>query len=188
MPPIRNVDGIGCSAPTAVGVAGATVAGDHLDAGVGAQPRCKAIRLAVRQQVNDGTAFQVNENRAVALPAFPGSVVHPEHAWRRGRHRRRPTTDEAEQGGPAHGRADPFGQARAGLATQCQADVALEAAQACCPLGMRPGSSRQAFGEDAVGAARSSAAKPAHLHLDLHATTLPGQVRQPAGVAAVPPR
>jgi len=66
--------------------------------------------------------------------------------------------------------------------------VVLQAAQARCPLGIRPGSSGQALGEDALRAARPPAAKPAHLHLDLHAAALPGQVRQPAGVAAVPPR
>ena len=118
-------------------------------------------------------AFQVNENRAVALPATPGPVIDPEHARRRGLHRRRATTDEADQGGAAHGRADPFGQARAGLAAQRQADVALEAAQALRPLGMRPGNSGQALGEDAVLAAGSSAAQPPHLHLDLHAAALP---------------
>ena len=77
MPPVRDVDGIRRTAPAAIGVARATVAGDHLDAGVGAQPRCKAIRLAVGQQVNDGTAFQVDEDRAVALATLPGPVSTP---------------------------------------------------------------------------------------------------------------
>ena len=64
----------------------------------------------------------------------------------------------------------------------------LQAAQARCPLGMRAGNGGQALGEDTVRAAGPPAAKPAHLHLDLHAAALPGQVGQPAGVAAVPPR
>ena len=63
----------------------------------------------------------------------------------------------------------------------------LQAATARCPLGMRPGSSGQAFGKDAICTAGPSTAKPAHLHLDLHAATLPGQVRQSAEVAAVEP-
>ena len=182
------MDGIGRTAATAIGVAGATVTGDHLHAGVGLQPSCKAVRLAVGQQVNDGMAFQVNEDRAVTLPAAPGPVVDPEHARCRAGRRRRATTDEAEQGGAAHGRADPVGQARAGLAAEGQADVVLQAAQARRPLGMWPGSSGQALGEDAVLAAGPSAAKPAHLHLNLHTAALPGQIRQPAGIAAVPPR
>ena len=188
MPPVRDMDGIRRAAATAIGVAGATVAGDHLHAGVGLQPGCEAVRLAVGQQVNDGMAFQVNEDRAVALPSFPRPVVNPEHARCRGGRRRRATTDEAEQGGAAHGRADPLGQARASLAAERQADVVLQAAQARRPLGMWPGSSGQALGEDAMLAAWPSAAQPAHLHLDLHAAALPGQVRQPAGIAAVPPR
>ena len=90
------MDGTGRTAPTAVGVAGAPVAGDHLDTGVGLQPGGEAVRLAVGQQVNDGTAFQVHEDRAVALPSFPRPVVHPEHAWRRVGRRRRAAADEAE--------------------------------------------------------------------------------------------
>ena len=46
----------------------------------------------------------------------------------------------------------------------------------------------QALDEDAVRAAKPPAAQASHLHLDLHAAALPGQVRQPAWVAAVPPR
>ena len=53
---------------------------------------------------------------------------------------------------------------------------------------MRPGNGGQALGEDAVRAAGPPAAQPANLHLDLHAAALPGQVCQPAGVAAVPSR
>ncbi len=182
------MDSTGRAAPAAVGVTCAPVTGDHFNAGVGAQPGCETVRVAVGQQVNDGMTFQIDENRAVALPATPSPIVHPKHARRHGGWRRRATTDEAKQGGAAHGRADPFGQTRASLAAQCEADVVLEVAQAHCPLGIRPGNSGQALGEDAMRAAGPPAAKPTHLHFDLHAVALPGQVRQPAGVAAVPPR
>jgi len=68
-----------------------------------------------------------------------------------------------------------------------QPDVVLQAAQARCPLGIRPCGSGQALGEDAMRAAGPPATRPAHLHLDLHAAALPGQVRQPTRVAAVQP-
>ncbi len=112
------MDGIGRPAPAAVGVGRTPVTGDHFNAGVGLQPGCEAVRLAAGQQVNDGMTFQVHQDRAVALPAAPSPVVHPKHARCRAGGRRRPTTDEAEQSGAAHGRADPFGQARASLAAQ----------------------------------------------------------------------
>ena len=187
MPPVGDLDGIGRTAATAVGVARPTITGDDFSTGVGLQPGCKAVRLAVRQQVNDGTTFQVNEDRAVTLAALPGPVVHPKHARRRVGRRSSPTTDEAEQGRAAHRRADPLGQARASLAAQREADVVLQVAQARRPLRIRPSSNRQALGEDAMCAAGPSAAQPAHLHLDLHVAALPGQVCQPAGVAAVQP-
>ena len=66
--------------------------------------------------------------------------------------------------------------------------MVLQVAQTCRPLCMGPGNSGHAFSEDAVRAARPPAAQPAHLHLDLHAAALPRQIRQPAGVTAVPPR
>ncbi len=172
-PPVRDMDGIGCPAPAAVGVGRTPVTGDHLHAGVGLQPGGEAVRLAVGQQVNDGMTLQVNEDRAVALAALPGPIVHTEHARRRGRRPRCATTNQAEQGGAAHRHADPFGQGCAGLAAQRQADVVLQAAQAGRPLGIRPGSSGQPLGKDAVRAAGPSAAQPAHLHLDLHAAALP---------------
>jgi len=182
------MDSVGRTAAAAVGVACTPVTGDHFSTGMGLQPGCEAVRLTVRQQVNDGMAFQVNENRAVTLATFPGPVIHPEHAWRRGGRRSGPTTDEAEQGRAAHRRADPLGQARAGLAAQREADVVLQAAQARRPLRIRPGSNTQALGEDTVRTAVPPAAQPAHLHLDLHVAALPGQIRQPAGVAVVPPQ
>jgi len=109
--PVRDVDGIRRTAAATIGVARAPVAGDHLHTRMGAQPGCKAVRLAVGQQVDDAVAFQVNEDRAVTLATLPGPVIDPEHARRRGGRRRRATTDEAEQGRAAHRRADPLGQA-----------------------------------------------------------------------------
>jgi len=181
------MDGVGRTAATAVGVACASITGDHFSTRVGLQPGCEAVRLTVRQQINDGTAFQVNEDRAVTLATLPGPVIHPEYTRRRSGRCSGSTTDEAEQGRAAHGRADPLGQARAGLATQRQADVVLQIAQARSPLRIRPSSNRQALGEDAMRAAGPPAAQPAPLHLDLHVAALPGQVRQPAGIAAVQP-
>ncbi|GAC1534973.1 MAG: hypothetical protein NVS2B4_15390 [Ramlibacter sp.] len=177
MPSIGHVDRLRCTAATAIGVAGATVTGDHLDTGVGTQPSCKAVRVAVGQQIHNGPAFQVDENRAVALAPLPSPVIDPEHAGRCDGHCSCPTTDKAEQGRAAHRRADPLGQARAGLAAECEADVFVQAAQACRSLGVWLGNSGQAFGKDAVRAARPPAAQPAHPHLDLHAVSLPGQVR-----------
>ena len=111
----------------------------------------------------------------------------PRHARRRGGRRSGLTTDEAEQGRTAHGRADPLGQACASLAAQREADVVLQITQARRPLRIWPSSNRQALGKDAVRAAGSPAPQPAHLHLDLHVATLPGQVCQPAKIAAVQP-
>ena len=181
------MDSVGRTATTAVCVACTTITGDHLNAGVGLQPGCEAVRLTVGQQVNDGTTFQVNEDRAVTLATLPGPVIHPEHARRRGGRRSGLTTDEAEQGRTAHGRADPLDQACASLAAQREADVVLQITQARRPLRIWPSSNRQALGKDAVRAAGSPAPQPAHLHLDLHVATLPGQVCQPAKIAAVQP-
>ncbi len=116
VPPVGDMDGIGRTAATAIGVARAPVAGDHLNTRAGAQPSCEAVGLSIGQQVDDAVAFQVNEDRAVTLATLPGSVVDPEHARRHDKGRRRATTDEAEQGRAAHGRADPLSQARAGPA------------------------------------------------------------------------
>ena len=77
IPPVRDMDSIGRPAPTAVGVACTLILGDQLDAGAGAQPGCDAVRLAVGWQVNDGIEFQVDEDRAVALPSLPRPASTP---------------------------------------------------------------------------------------------------------------
>ena len=175
------MDGIGRTATASIGVAHATIAGDRLDAGVGAQPGCEAVRLSVGQQVNDDMTFEVHENRAVTLAAAPalrwlstgyavgtlasfapsstpstrGAVAGVAGAPRR---------TKAEQGRTAHGRADPLGQARTGLAAQRQADGVLQAAQARCPLG-HTARQRRASAQRRCGArsraARSAAGAPA---------------------------
>ena len=95
VPPVRDMDGIGRAAPTAVGIGRAPITGDDFNAGVGLQPGCKAVRLAVGQQVDNGMTLEIDEDRAVALSTLPGLVVHPEHTPRRAGRRRRATTDKA---------------------------------------------------------------------------------------------
>ncbi len=46
-PPVGDMDGIGRAAPATVGVGRTPVTGDHLHTGVGLQPGCEAVRLAV---------------------------------------------------------------------------------------------------------------------------------------------
>ncbi len=132
------MDSFGRPAATTISVSRTTVAGDHLDAGMGLQPGCEAVRLAVGQQVNDSMAFQVDEDRAVALAALLGPVVHSKHARRRAGRRRRATADEAQQGGAAHGRADPFDQARAGLAAIAEGNPSAKQPVAQRPEGASP--------------------------------------------------
>ncbi len=100
---------------------------------MGTQLDSEAVRLAIGQQVNDSAAFQIYEDGAVSLTSLPGPVVHPEHTRRGAGRRRCATADEAEQGRAAYGRADPLGQARAGLAAQRKADVVLQAPSAAIP-------------------------------------------------------
>lgn len=54
--------------PDAVGIGTRPVPRDDLDPGVLAKPRCEGFGLAIRQQVHDLVALEIDESGVIAVP------------------------------------------------------------------------------------------------------------------------
>ena len=167
-----------------LGVGGRAVPADHLDPGMGLEPRRHGVRVAVGQQVDDVTAFQVHDDGAVALPLAPRPVVDPHDPRGPCRLVLEPL-DPPQQCIGAGGHRHACGEAGAGLTAQRRADVRLglpEPVGGPCP---RCGEPREALGEDASRAVGLWADEAADGDLEPHAPAETGQVVEPAGVPAV---
>src|SRR3954454_8022085 len=147
-------------------------------------PRRDGVRLAVGEEVDDVTAFQVHDDGAVTLSLAPRPVIDPHDPRRPGRLVLEPL-DPSQQCIGACGYRHACGEAGTGFSAQRGADVRLrlpEPVGGPCP---RSGKPREALGEDASWAVGLWARETADGDLKPHAPAETGQVVEPAGVAAV---
>ena len=77
VPAVRDLHGPGGSLRRRLGVGRRTIPADDFDAGMGLEPRGHGVRVAVGEEVDNVTAFQVHDDRAVPLPLAPGPVIDP---------------------------------------------------------------------------------------------------------------
>jgi hypothetical protein len=134
VPAIGDVHGLRRTAPGAVGVDVGPVAGDHLHAGVVAQPGGERAGVAVGQEIDDGVALEVDQDGAVAAALAPRPLVHPERA----RHRRLgacrgPGEPQERVGAGGHG--EPRREPGSRLAAQGEGDLALDVGEALAAPG-----------------------------------------------------
>jgi hypothetical protein len=148
------------------------------------QPSRDRVTLAVGQQVDRPVAFQIDDDRAVALAAPPGPVIDADDARRRcwfNRH----SPDQAQQGVAADRHGEPVRQAGAGFAAGMKSDAALRLGEADSPPNPRQGHLRQAFNEDPARAPGSGAAKATDLRIEMTDPTLPGKISEMANISAM---
>jgi hypothetical protein len=190
VPAVRDLDRVRRAAAHAVGVGPGAVARDDLDAGVRPEPCRQGLGPAVRQEVHHPAALQVDEDGPVPVAAAPGPVVDRQHPRGRTRLRDRVVPARQPQQGVGAGRhGEPRRQARAGLAAQGEAEVALLVAQPARSARRRRGGVGQAFGEGPPRAGGVQAVEPSGPDAQRHRTSLPGQVAERAVIPAVhPPR
>ena len=138
VPAVADLDGLGRSLAHAVGINAGPVPGDDFNARVGLQPRGQALGPPVRQQVDDAVAFEVDEDRPVAVAAAPGPLVHRQHPHRRpGLRRAAGAPRHPQQRVGTGGHSQPRREAGADLAAGGEAEMALEVAQPPSPARRR---------------------------------------------------
>ncbi len=158
MPAIGGLLGVGRSTGRPVGVGAGPVAHHDGHAGVGRQPRRQRVGGAVRQQVDDAPAFEVAQDRAVAVALAPCPVVHPEHGHR-GNRCGGAGADAAQRRGAADRHAHGRGMTGAGVAAERQADAPVHGAQPVRLACSRASDAGQRFGESAPRASGGSTAE-----------------------------
>ena len=133
-----------------------------------------------------GVGQLVNDLTRGAAAAAPRPAVHREHTRGGRRVGTAPSrADPAQQRVRAGVHGPALGPARTGLAAECEADVALQAAQPFGPARRDRCDARQALGKGLARAGRGEAAEPPRQDAQRHGPTLPGQVAEGAFVSAV---
>jgi hypothetical protein len=183
---VGDLDGGGRAEPRALRIAAAAVPADERDPRVGAEPCGKCGRLPAGEEIDDASALQIDEHRAVALPPAHGPVIDAQHAGRRCLQRWGGAHDPEHGPGGAR-QAESRREACACSAAECEAEHLQQRRGAAGPAGVARGGRRQRLGEDAARAARQVAAEAAHRDAELHAHALPRQVGQRADIAALHP-
>jgi hypothetical protein len=168
----------------AFGVRSAAVTADDLDAWVSVQPRRERRRLAVGQQLDGSAAFEINEDGAVALPLALGPVVDAEHRGCRALGPRR-APDARQESVCASRHAEPCGGARSGLTAEGESEQRQRLVEAAGAARVRGDDLRQPLGENAPRAVEADAEELARVKFEPGDHAVPGQVGDPAAVAAV---
>jgi hypothetical protein len=184
VPTIGNVDGVGCTAAPAVGKTGAAIAGDDFDSWVLPQPSCEAVRLAIRQEIDNPALLEVDQNGAVAMAAAPRPVVDADHARRDDRFCGA-TAHQPQQRVAAGRHAEPVRQSRSRRTAECEGNMTLDIAQPSGPLSPWATLARQTFGKDPPCAGGITAVEPASSNVNVNMPPLPGQIGELARVAAM---
>ena len=80
MPTVGNLGRIRKRFGDCLPVSAVSVTSDDFDLRMLTQPGRDRRRLAIRQQVDDGTPFEIADQRSIALSLAPGPVVDPDDA------------------------------------------------------------------------------------------------------------
>lgn len=80
MPTVGNLGRIRKRFGDCLPVSAVSVTSDDFDLRMLTQPGSDRRRLAIRQQVDDGTPLEIADQRSIALSLAPGPVVDPDDA------------------------------------------------------------------------------------------------------------
>ncbi|EWY40690.1 hypothetical protein N825_32710 [Skermanella stibiiresistens SB22] len=187
MKAIRYLDCLRSSLAGSVGVSARTIPDKYLDAGMTPQPDCQSRGLAVGQQVDDAVAFQIAQDRAVALAFAPSPVIDVENTdfrhWIGNC-----LADAARQRRGADRDCHPARQARSGIAAQCQCHGMVQGAKTIGVASPGPGYGIGTFGKGPLAADEVYIAEAADAHQKNKLTSQTENVAEAAPVVAVNPR
>ena len=184
VPPVRNLDRIGCAAGCALGIGPCPISADKLDARMRSQPLRERVRRAVRQDIDRTTLVQVNQYRAIGL-SFPESEIINAKVLGCWCLLIGGLAHDAEQSIAAGWVIHVCGQARSRSAAKGLSETALptrEAGRAPCPRSTNTG---QTFGKNAASTDGSGAEPFARRQMKTHCEIGPGQIGKCPCVAAV---
>ena len=169
------------------GIRATAIPTDDFDAGMCFQPGRKRRRLAIRQQIDHLSSFQIDQDRAVPPTALKGEVVHAQHArWRRDPDR--VASDQAQHGVGAGRRAEigqPSRQAGACLAAQGKAHQGERVRQRDRATRVGRDDLGEPLGEDTARTGRLITEKAPQMQFQAEGYAVPGQISHLAPVAGM---
>ncbi len=184
MPTIGDLRCRWSASPGAIGVKTGTVARNNLNAGVTFEPGCDRVGIAIGQEFENATAFQIADDRAIALSLAPGPVINADYT-RGFRWLEFGGADHAQQRVAADRHGELAREPETGLAADGKAYRQLALAETHRTPRLRPDKIRQSLGEDPLRALHAATAKPSCLQPDFDNPSMPRQVGKPTRVVAV---
>ena len=79
MKPIHDLDGMRGTTTNAVRIEGTPIPTDDRHRRMLGEPLRHRVCRALRQEVQDAMRLQIDQDRAIALPASPGPLIDPQH-------------------------------------------------------------------------------------------------------------
>ena len=122
--PIGHLQRLGSAFGRAIGIDPCTIAANHLDAWVLAQPLFNDTGRALREEVDHHMGFEIDDHRAVGVAFPPCPIVNADDGGSRRCHRRR-LTSQAKQCIWARGHTRSGGGAGARFAAMLKGEMAL---------------------------------------------------------------
>jgi hypothetical protein len=187
MKAIGDLAGLRCSAFGAVSIETVPIAGDELYLRMISQPRLSACCGAVGQNIDHVSAFEIDDNRSVAVAFAPSPLVDSNHSKlgasvTPGNR----SLEMSENGVPAGDHAKPTRQSLRRSPASGVAEKANDLRKALRLSCMRSRRARQPLDKDLLLAANVAATPSADLQVDEDGHTLNGKISDVTPVGAVP--
>jgi hypothetical protein len=186
VPAVGDLHGLGGALRRRLGVGRRTVPADHLDLRMGLEPHRDGVCLAVGEEIDDVTTFQVHDDGAVTLPLAPRPIIDA-HDPRWPSKLLLEPLDPPQQGIRAGGDRRACGEAGTGLTAQGWSDVGLGLPKPIGGPSPRCGEPWEALREDAAWAVWLWTNETTDGESEPHAPAETGQIVELAGVPAVDP-
>jgi len=153
MEAIDDLRGLRRTLGGASGIVLGTVAGNNFDAWMGAHPRRDGLGSTLWQEINRSTAFEIDQDGAIAPALAEGTIIDPQDPGR-GLRGRRGAVEHAQDRIATEGHPQAGGHPRAGFTARLAPEDADRRGQSPSALRVVGGERGQAFGK---GLARTRA-------------------------------
>ena len=184
MPSIDDLPRLGCAGRGRLDHRVAAITGNHRDLRMLPEPGADRGWLAIPEQIHYPVPFQIDDDRAVAMPATPGPVVNPDGVQGAGCRERGPAQRIEERVG-AERHSQGGQEPPAGFSAQGQGDGIDDTGQPGGAACRRRDHVGEPLGEDLPGTGRVPTEPAARGEVQLHGQSLPGEIGQAALIPAM---
>src|SRR6266487_84431 len=180
--PISDLPGVRGTTCGCLRIRPRTIPADDLHASMHTQPTDDGISIPIRQQLDRAMSLQIDQQRAIAIPFFPGEIVQAQYARGLVLGNSR-AADESQKSIAAGGHREALRQLRTCFASLREGDLGEGLGLAQRSPGVGVCQLWKAFGKGGTRAAPGAAYKAAHLQAHAHCSSLTWEIGKSARVA-----